>query len=278
MNLLNLDDYKNKVNRWLMTLSKLDDQKIKDIKSTINKLKPVMSEDGLKYVYDSVREVIKNEITSASLKQCLQALVLVDMQRWLNPTEFIPDHPNRSAMLDAIKKMSQEEMAASSKEKLLKDALTKGAPTSQISPHTQIRLALDRIITKLAALSHPLGLRRDYGTTKDMSEQIKKIKSKLEKAAFMKTASMEAMMIKPVPAMKDYDSFTQGRETPEALDYDTVETLPPPSEICPHCGQPMPKKQLPAAMDGPAVEVIPMEDQPVPSGCCGPMDRFANRR
>jgi hypothetical protein len=153
-----------------------------------------------------------------------------------------------------LNKINQEGATVAKALKIMHDGLTKGSEgrLDTSSPRYGVAASLDSIILKLAALSQPLSIRPDYGTTGDLAERLKKVKEKLKEASMYKVIPMQDYddAIPPVPeqmppeeseCIEDYD---EGPQAPgpkvivlEDQEPEVAKEGPP---CCSQCGQPIP--------------------------------------
>jgi hypothetical protein len=211
--LLRLPEFVEKANRWLSNLSAIEPV-AQQIKPMLTQLQSSMQESALTKIHDVMKETIKSA-RAQEVKEYLQVLILQQIQKWLGKISYAFVDPRQFDMIKAVDRLRDPNLPDRDRMQILRDGLTKGAPTSQITPSTsRVFRALDSAILKLAGMS--LSLQPDYGTTGDMAERLKKIKETL------KEPSTDAAMLKIIPPMQDYDESPQQvtPETPSIADYD----------------------------------------------------------
>jgi len=231
----------------------------------VDKLKNVLNQPGDKKNVLTAWKVIKDNIPQI-YKIHLYNLLIKPIQKETGVlTDPVMNKQDLAERAEAISFITNLDIKKSRKDRgtsMMMDSLSKGVPSSQIKTRSQrIYTAIDNIILKLAALSQPLSVRPDYdsgqGTTGDVAERLKKIKEQVKKDAIM-----DAMMIKNIPPMQDYDEMPQpvSPETPCMEDYDEGPQPNAPKIIviddydedeqpqivkqgppcCPECGQGLP--------------------------------------
>jgi len=201
MDLPNLSEFLKKSNGWLTNLSSIDPGAL-HVKSSLSQLKQGMSEDSFKSVYEFVKNTLKERVRNSLVDESIQILILQQLQKWGKWLDYSHFDRRTMPLLSSVESVGDPYVKMQDKENILRDALTKGSPTSQISPHSQqLREAFDRIIVKLSALNQPLRNRPDYGTTGDIAERLKRFKDEELDAAMYK----ELELPNPRPVTIDYD-------------------------------------------------------------------------
>lgn len=202
MDLPNLNEFIKKSNGWLTNLSSIDPGAL-HVKSSLSQLKQGMPEERFKSAYEFIKKTLKESVRNSIVDESIRVLVLQQLQKWGKWLDYSHFDRRTMPLLSAIENIGDPYIKMQDKENLLRDALTKGSPTSQISPHSQqLREALDKIIAKLAALNQPLRNRPDYGTTGDIAERLKKFKDEELDAAMYKQLELP----NPKPVAIDYDA------------------------------------------------------------------------
>jgi hypothetical protein len=245
--------------RKLITLPALSNSFLGAIQKRINELPRNATKEqvaeALAYI-QGIKKKISNPKTRAIVQEFIVNPLLTSIGR-----EIQREPEKRDVAIKQVGELSDEQKAEEKSIQDLRKYYPKEKGPGGINTRGMIFATLDSIIQKLAALNQPLSIRPDYdsgqGTTGDMAERLKKIKEQVKKDAIM-----DAMMIKNIPPMQDYDESPQpvSPETPCMEDYDEgpqpnapkivviddydedeqpqiVKQGPP---CCPECGQELP--------------------------------------
>lgn len=117
----------------------LDSETPEVIKTSVNKILRQTQDDGaLKKIHDNVKDSIQS-LKNPKRKKMLQCLVLKPLQVALGKiTPMEIDAVKRNQFKQDLKKITRDkDIQKQYSEKLMQETKTKGAPGSQIQPHTQ---------------------------------------------------------------------------------------------------------------------------------------------
>jgi len=192
--------------------------KLEAIAPEAGKLKRLLNTGTNKENILSYWKSVKENVNPSARKP-IYTLVIKPIQRGLGKISPVTTQQDSEDRTEAIQFVQSLGGGGESGTKAMIDSLPKGVLPSQIRTRSQhIYAALDKLITKLASLQQPLGIRPDYdsgqGTTGDMSERLKQIKESL--------SDNDAAMLKMIPPMQEPGEGPSpcSPETPAIEDYD----------------------------------------------------------